>query len=209
MTLDFSAARLNMIDSQVRTNDVPDLSVQDAMAHAPRERFCPAGKDYLAYADAEIEYAPGWFLMTPRDVAKLLHSLSPRSGEKALCIAAPYAAMALARMGVDVTLVLPEGAPKAAAEKALAGEGVKIVGGELTALPKGDYDLAIVEGAVTATPDAWTTVADRLGVIERKGPIGKAIVYRKSTDGTVGARESFDATPPVIAGFAPQPAFTF
>ena len=36
MSVDFAAARLNMLDSQVRTNDVPDLAIQDAMAAAPR-----------------------------------------------------------------------------------------------------------------------------------------------------------------------------
>ncbi len=212
MTLDFAAARLNMIDSQVRTNDVPDLAVQDAMAHAPRERFCPEGKAYLAYAESEIEYAPGWSLLTPRDVAKLLHALAPRPGEKALAIAGPYAAMVLARMGVEVTLILPEGPAKSVAEAALAGEGVTIMAADLKVPPAGDYDLIVSEGAVTTTPDSWTALiapGGRLGVIERKGPVGKAIVYRRSPDGSVGEREAFDATPTLLSGFAPVAAFSF
>ena len=35
MSFDFAAARLTMIDSQVRTNDVPDFSIQTAMGAAP------------------------------------------------------------------------------------------------------------------------------------------------------------------------------
>jgi protein-L-isoaspartate(D-aspartate) O-methyltransferase len=55
----------------------------------------PAGKGYLAYADADVEYAPGRWLLRPRDVGKLLQHLRPREGDKALAIAAPYAAAVL------------------------------------------------------------------------------------------------------------------
>ena len=67
MSVDFAAARLNMLDSQVRTNDVPDLAIQDAMAAAPRERFCPPGREYLAYADAQQlrPYSLARWSMTP------------------------------------------------------------------------------------------------------------------------------------------------
>ena len=34
--MDFTSARQNMVDSQVRTNDVPDLHIQEAMAAIPR-----------------------------------------------------------------------------------------------------------------------------------------------------------------------------
>ena len=68
---DFAAARLNMVESQVRTHDVTDVRLHDAMRDLPRERFAPEGKAYLAYADVEVEYAPGRFLLKPRDVAKL------------------------------------------------------------------------------------------------------------------------------------------
>ena len=37
MTFDYQAARLTMVESQVRTSDVTDLCVQDAMRLAPRE----------------------------------------------------------------------------------------------------------------------------------------------------------------------------
>jgi hypothetical protein len=42
MTFDYLAARLTMVESQVRTSDVTDLHVQDAMRIAPRENTPPA-----------------------------------------------------------------------------------------------------------------------------------------------------------------------
>jgi len=216
MTLDFSAARLNMIDSQVRPNDVSDVNVQEAMAAAPREKFCPPGREYLAYADCEIEYAPGWRLLNPRDIAKLLQVSAPRSGEEALCIAAPYAAMVLADLGLKVTLRAPAGPARACADAALAPRDVATDAADLKASPMKPFDLLIVEGAVTKTPSAWLDglirfgrPGARLAVIERQGPIGKAVIYLRSEDGKVGRREVFDATPSILPGFEAESTFAF
>ena len=132
MTADFATARTNMVESQVRTNDVTDLTIQDAMRRVAREAFCPPGKLALAYADDEVEYAPGRYLMRPRDVAKLLQALGPRAGERALAIAAPYAAAVLEDIGLVVD---------------------RHDGEDLLAAPAGPYDLVICEGGVTTAPE--------------------------------------------------------
>jgi protein-L-isoaspartate(D-aspartate) O-methyltransferase len=216
MSVDFAAARLNMLDSQVRTNDVPDLAIQDAMAAAPRERFCPPGREYLAYADAQIEYAPGWNLLTPRDIAKLLHALAPRPGETALCIAAPYGAMVLSTIGLDVTLRLPAGPARQAADKALQGYDIHTDAGELLVPPNKGYDLVLVEGAVAQTPSAWLEAlakseraGARLGVVQRTGPVGKAQIHVRSADGVIGRRDVFDATPAWLPDCEPVSTFAF
>ena len=36
--MDFHAARMNMVESQVRTNDVTDVEIQSAMRRVERER---------------------------------------------------------------------------------------------------------------------------------------------------------------------------
>ena len=97
---DLAAARLNMVESQVRPSDVTDIRLHDAMRELARESFLPPGKAYLAYADIEAEYAPGRSLLKPRDVAKLLQAVRPMPGERALAIAAPYAAAMLERLGL-------------------------------------------------------------------------------------------------------------
>ena len=56
---DLAAARLNMVESQVRTADVTDIRIHDAMRALSREDFLPPAKAHLAYADIEVEYAPG------------------------------------------------------------------------------------------------------------------------------------------------------
>jgi protein-L-isoaspartate(D-aspartate) O-methyltransferase len=190
MTIDFDAARQIMVDSQVRTNDVPDLTIQRAMRRVPRERFAPADKAWLAYADAEVEYAPGRWLLRPRDVAKALHALKPRAGETALAIAAPYAAAVLEQMGLTVT---------------------RLDQGDLKAPPPGGFDVLICEGAVSAPPPVWLSALGpdgRAAVVVRNGPVGKLRLYLKS-EHDLGWREVFDATPPILAGFEAEPKFAF
>ncbi|MDP9103668.1 MAG: protein-L-isoaspartate O-methyltransferase [Pseudomonadota bacterium] len=208
MTLDFAAARENMVENQVRTNDVTDLAIQDAMREVRRERVCPPTKLHLAYAEATVEYAPGYFLMEPRDIAKLLQGIKPKAGERALAIAAPYAAAVLAAMGLSVTLRLPEGA-----ESIDAGDGVTVSIGDLAAaIESGPYDVIVVEGAVHRAPAAWTDLlaeGGRLGVVERDGPVGRARLYQRGIDGVVSVRPLFDSTPHVLPGFGPVAAFAF
>ena len=185
---DFAAARLNMVESQVRTADVTDVRIHDAMRALPREDFMPPAKSHLAYADIEVEYAPGRWLLKPRDVAKLMQALRPMPGESALAISAPYAAALLEALGVTVTRIEAGTEP-----------------------PAGTFDIVVCEGAVARAPRGWTEVLatnGRLGVVERSGPVGKACLYVKAADG-VGRRELFDGFPPLLAGFEPQHGFAF
>jgi len=213
MTHEYGSARENMVENQVRTNDVTDLAVQDAMRVVPRERFCMPGRAFLAYAESVVEYAPGWFLMEPRDVSKLLQAVRPRAGERALAICAPYAAAVLAKIGLEVTLIVPPGEPEAAARAALEGEAVTVIGADpKSAVPDGPYTVLICEGAVEQPPQAWldaVQVGGRLGVVERMGPVGKAMLYLRGGDGLLARREVFDATPPVLPGFEAVRSFAF
>jgi protein-L-isoaspartate(D-aspartate) O-methyltransferase len=177
-----------MVESQVRTSDVTDLAIQDAMRVFPRESLLPPDRRDLAYADAEIAYAPGRWLLRPMWVAKLLQAVKPRAGETALAIAAPYAAEILALIGLAVTR-------RDAGGPAPAG---------------GTFDLVVCEGAVGATPQGWKGAlapGGRLGVVERDGPVGRAMLYLR-TGSTIGSRSLFDCTPPVMAGFEAAHGFT-
>jgi protein-L-isoaspartate(D-aspartate) O-methyltransferase len=184
---DFAAARLNMVESQVRTADVTDVRLHDVMRELPRERFVPEGKGHLAYADIEVEYAPGRWLLKPRDVAKLVQAVRPMPGERALAISAPYAAALIEGLGVEVVQI------------------------DAADAPGGEFDLVIAEGAVARAPEAWLralAVGGRLGVVERAGMVGKGCVYVRAPDG-IGRRELFDSFCPVLAGFEPHHGFAF
>ena len=102
---DFVAQRLNMVESQVRTSDVPDGRIQAAMLEVARERFVPALNRSLAYAETAIEVVPGRFLMEPRTLAKLLLLADLKAGDSALVIGAGtgYSATILGKIVSNVT----------------------------------------------------------------------------------------------------------
>ena len=207
--MDFISARMNMVESQVRTNDVTDVEIQDAMRVIPRERFVLPARAALAYSDRPPEYAPGRFLLPPRDVGKLLQAARPRAGERALAIAAPYAAAVMARLGARV-IALDSSDALAQVRPALEGDGVSVASGDLAA-PEGTYDVVVSEGAVAEVPDGWLAAVapqGRLAVVIRGGAVGKATLYVRAGE-ALSARAVFDSFPPLLPGFEPRQAFVF
>ncbi|MGZ9098529.1 MAG: protein-L-isoaspartate O-methyltransferase family protein [Brevundimonas sp.] len=207
--MDFAAARKVMVDSQVRVNDVTDRALQAALLEVPRERFLPPATAYAAYAEIEPEIAAGRRLMMAREVSKLLMALDARPGETALAVAGPYAAAVLARLGLQVTAQEGDAAVFEVVGAVLADEGVAAVVAPLTAPVGEGYDVMISEAAAPGRPDAWLKalkVGGRLAVVERSGPVGKAVLYVRGEQG-VSRRELFNAAPPVLTELSPDPAF--
>ena len=109
----------------------------------------------------QVEYAPGRWMLSPREVGKLLYALRPRPRERALAIAAPYAALVLEKIGLDVT---------------------RLDGNDLTDV-SGTWPVIVCEGAVTRAPASWLAALapeGRLAVVERDGPTGRAMLYLKT-----------------------------
>jgi protein-L-isoaspartate(D-aspartate) O-methyltransferase len=207
--MDFTAARKVMVDSQIRVNDVTDRALQAALLAVPRERFLPQDRAWSAYAEIEPEIAAGRRLMLARDLSKLLMALDAREGETALAVAGPYAAAVLAQRGLTVTAQEADAAVFEIAGAVLAESGVQTVVAPLTA-PSGEgYDVIISEAAVPGRPEAWLAalkVGGRLAVVERSGPVGKAVLYVRGEQG-MSRRELFNAAPPVLVELAPEPTF--
>jgi len=207
--MDFAAARKVMVDSQVRVNDVTDRALQAALLAVPRERFLPSERAWSAYAEMEPEIVGERRLMLARDLSKLLMALDARPGERALALAAPYAAAVLARLGLDVTAQESDGAVFEVVGGVLAEEGVRTITAPLGAPADGGYDVIVCEGAVPGRPEAWLdalNVGGRMAVVERTGAVGKAVLYVRGEQG-VSRRELFNAAPPLLAELSPLPIF--
>lgn len=216
--MDLARARDIMVESQVRTSDVTDLRILHAMRTLPRERFGPAQKRSLAYADLELEVAPGRYLMRPRDLAKLIQALDPRPHERALELAGAtgYGAAVLAACCKSVVTLDPEPDLSFAAQAALESCGVGASKTVSTAVVDGwkdeaPYDVIMLNGGAEIVPDAWLdqlAPGGRLGVIVREGPAGKARIYTRGENGAA-YRVEFDAFPQLAPGLARPRTFTF
>ncbi len=216
--MELARARDMMVESQVRTADVTDPRIIHAMRTLPRERFMPAHKRALAYADIEVDVAPGRSLMRPRDLAKLIQSLAPQANERALEIAGAtgYGAAILASMCREVVTLDPDPDLSFAAHAALESCALTNAKTVSTAAidgwkDEGPYDLILLNGSAEIVPDAWLAQlapGGRLGVIVRQGAAGSARIYTRGAE-AVAYRTMFDAAPPVATGLAKPPTFAF
>src|SRR3954447_5437007 len=112
---DFGAARLAMVESQLRPQGVTDRGVLRAMGEVPRERFVPADACSLAYADRAVPLGDGRFLTAPAVLGQLLSQMMPQRGQRALIVGAGtgYSTAVLAAIGLDVVAL--ESSPALAA----------------------------------------------------------------------------------------------
>src|SRR4051812_36640550 len=69
---DFTAARVAMVESQLRPQGVTDRAVLAAMGSVPRERFVAETARPLAYADRAVPIGDGRFLTAPGVLGQLL-----------------------------------------------------------------------------------------------------------------------------------------
>ncbi len=209
--MDFHAARQNMVESQVRVNDVTDPALQLAMRHIARERLCATSQAFGAYGEVEVPIAPGRVLMKPRDISKLLQNVEPKAGETALAIAAPYAAAVLSHAGLATTALEADARVLAVVGPYLKELAVACIEGDLKAPAANSYDVIIVEGAVAEVPASWLKAlkpGGRLGVVLKDGPVGRARIYLRLENG-FSEREAFDSMPSTLPGFERIPSFQF
>jgi protein-L-isoaspartate(D-aspartate) O-methyltransferase len=216
--MDYARARHLMVESQVRTNDVTDARILAAMRVLPRERFAPPAVRTLAYADLELEVAPGRTLLRPRDLAKLIQALAPQAHERGLEIAGAtgYGAAVLAACCAEVHSLDADANISFAGRAALESAGVTNVKTVSTDPAHGwadgaPYDVMFLNGGAEIVPQAWLdqlAQGGRLGVVVREGRVGRARIYTCSGD-TTAYRIAFDAAPPNVAGLTQPPAFRF
>jgi protein-L-isoaspartate(D-aspartate) O-methyltransferase len=208
---DFAAARLAMVESQLRPEGVVDPAVTKAMGSVPREAFVAEAARSIAYADRSVPLGEGRFLTAPSALGQLLTQMMPERGQRALVIGAGsgYSAAVLAKMGLEVVAV--ESSSELAGQARQAG--VEIVEAPLEGgNPKGgSYDQILIDGAVEAIPDAIVAqLADggRLGTALIDRGITRLVVGRKA--GTAfGYLTIGDAGVPVLPGFSRPKEFSF
>jgi len=211
----FSEMRRAMVASQLRTTGVDDARVIAAMGEVQRERFVPADRVAVAYADAPVPLGDGRGLNPPMTLGKLLSELRPQAGESALVVGAAtgYAAAILARLAGRIVAVEDDAALAAAAREKLSGSGVELVEAPLAEghAAGAPYDLILVDGAVEHIPDALIAqLADggRLAAAILDDGVARLSIGRRGGAG-FGMAAFADAAAAILPGFARPRVFTF
>ena len=211
----FEHMRRAMIASQLRTTGTNDPRVLAAMGEVPRERFVPAARVSLAYADALVPLKPGRDFNSPMALGRLLTEAAPKRGERTLAIgvATGYSAAVLERL-VGPLVAVEEDAELAAQARAnLAGTGVELVEGALTEGWKAGapYDLILIDGAVEFVPDALIeqlAEGGRLAAGLAENGVTRLAIGRRAGEG-FGMTAFADAAAAILPGFARPRAFKF
>lgn len=215
----YAAARLNMVEGQLKPNKIVTEAILEAMGDVPREAFVPKALRGIAYVDEDIAIGNGRHLMEPMVLGRLIEALQVQDGDIVLAIGCGtgYSTAVLARLANTVVAIEDDAdlAQQAAETLARLGADNAVVieapmnGGYPKQAP---YQAIIIDGAVADVPRA---ILDQLAeggrlaaVVSPQGGLGKATLYQ-NIGGTVSHREVFDATVPVLPGFEPVPVFEF
>jgi protein-L-isoaspartate(D-aspartate) O-methyltransferase len=215
---DTATARRLMVEGQVRTADVTDGRVLDAMSTLPRERFLPPALAQLAYVDGDIPVARGRSLLKPMVLAKLVQAARIGSDDRVLDVgcATGYSSALLARLAGSVIALEEDASLAGLAREALAAVGaanVEVVTGPLIiGWPAGGpYDVILLNGSTEIAPEALGAQLNangRLLGIHGSSPASKAMIYHR-IEGHLLGRPIFDATARLLPGFAAPPQFVF
>jgi protein-L-isoaspartate(D-aspartate) O-methyltransferase len=217
---DFSAARLAMVESQLRTNKVTHAGLLAGFLEIPRERFVPANLRGAAYVDEDLPLKPGRFLMEPMVLARLLQlaEVTPDSRVLELGAATGYVTAILSRLAKSVVAVEADKTLSALAAPLLhelrCGNVTWVTGSpEQGHESKAPYDIILIDGAVSFIPDAVAAQlaeGGRLATIWREPgePMGLAMLMTR-IGSTLSRRPAFDAATPPLPGFAAAAAFVF
>ncbi|HKU07669.1 MAG TPA: protein-L-isoaspartate O-methyltransferase [Bradyrhizobium sp.] len=217
----FSTARQKMVDGQVRTSDVTDSRILDAMLSVPREAFVPETSRPLAYLDLDLDVGRGGarrYLLTAALTAKLLQAAQIKSTDNVLVVGAAsgYVAALVAKIAARVTATESDSALASTASTALAGLGLSNVTVRTAAAADGEpdsapFDVIILNGATEIMPErlfGQLAEGGRLvGVFATSRPSRAMIVTH--SHGDFGHRTLFDAAAPVLPGLGRVAEFVF
>ena len=202
--------RQMMVDGQIRTNEVSNPALLDALYAVPRENFVPQTAQSVAYVDREIEVGAGRFLLSPMVASKLIQALDLRSGDKVLDIAggSGYSRAIMRLMGAKVTMlenVPPESSIFERANDAAHGP---LNEGFASGAP---FDAILINGSVDFVPKSLLAQlgnGGRLVAIVGQGRSGKAVLYERNGE-TFSMRSLFDASAPFLREFEHVVDFAF
>jgi protein-L-isoaspartate(D-aspartate) O-methyltransferase len=152
--MDTLAARLQMIDQQVRTWEVLDPRVLDALSAVPREAFVPPDYRELAFADAPIPIGFGQSMLSPKVQGRILQALGITATDSILEVGSGtgYLSACLSLLGASTRSIdIHEGLVELCRTNLRAVPQAKVefeTRDAFAAAPLGNYDVVAVTGSL-------------------------------------------------------------
>lgn len=224
MADDAAVLRTRMVNNQLRTFDVTDYRVQDAMLEVERHRFVPDDQRGIAYSDQAIVLVrdrvgqPLRTMTRPAVLARLLQLAQIGSDEVVLLVGAGlgYSAAVIGKLASSViALECDEGLSAEASDRleAASAENVVVVTGPLEKgyVSEAPFDVVFVDGAIETRPDELLDqlkVGGRLIAVNGEGLAGRSVVHNRNAGG-FSSRAAFNAAAALLPGFRKEASFVF
>lgn len=213
---DFATRRRFMVDTQVRTGDVTEFPIIDAMLNIPREVFVPRDRIEAAYSSEPVPLGDDRVLLDPRCFAKMLEAIDLTNDDLVLDVGAGlgYSAAVIARIA-EAVVALEDDAERVSEAQGLLSDhdadNVILVEGPLTegCAQHGPYDAIVVEGGIETLPNVFAEQlkeGGRIACLFMEEHLGTVRIGYK-VDGRLNWRPVFNASAPVLNGFRKETTF--
>ncbi len=207
--MDFSTARNNMVESQIRPNGITEKTLIDALAQVGRENFVPDTLKSTSYADEALKVKEGRYLLSPMVLGRLLQLAEIKHTELVLDVgpatgysSAIIASMAESVVGIEQDTQLCEQAGDTLLELGVANVAIICGDHDKGVASEAPYDVIVLNGRVSKVPQIlFDQLADggRLVGVVGDQHNAKAVVYTKSKQ-QISDFVAFDASAPKLWG---------
>jgi protein-L-isoaspartate(D-aspartate) O-methyltransferase len=212
--MDTLAARRQMVDQQIRTWEVLDPRVLDALSAVPREAFVPPEYRELAFADTPIPIGFGQSMLAPKLQGRILQALGVSTDDSVLEVGSGtgYLSACLSLLGASThSIDIHAGLIHSATANLRAVPQAKVqfeIRDAYGAAALGEYDAVAVTGSLPVYDSRFERalrVGGRLFAIVGEAPVMDAILIRR-VDSNEWIRESLFETvvEPLINAVAAQ-----
>jgi protein-L-isoaspartate(D-aspartate) O-methyltransferase len=222
--MNFEQARFNMIESQIRTWDVLDQAVLDAVAAVKREDFVLEQYRQLAFADMQVPLReepvdPGEVMLTPKLEARMLQELGLSPADKVLEVGtgSGYVTALLSRLASQVVSVEIVSAFTELAQRRLQSAGAGNVSLEVGDAANGwaqgaPYDAILLTGSVPMLPPAFKEQlkpGGRLLAVIGEEPAMTGTLVVRVAESSYSSRGLFETCIPALQNVPRNTRFVF
>jgi protein-L-isoaspartate(D-aspartate) O-methyltransferase len=217
--MNLEQARLNMIESQIRTWEVLDQTVLDLLLSVRREEFVPEKYRALAFADMEIPLGYGEVMLAPKLEARMLQELGVRKTDKILEIGtgSGYVTALLANLGGQVVTVERIQEFSLAAARRIAGHGIENVqfhaGDGSEGWPaQAPYDVILLTGSVPVLSESFQKqlgARGRLLAVIGESPVMTATLITRVSEHAFNTVSLFETAIPPLRNVKQPERFVF